>query len=63
MRRDEFIAKAVLVHGNKYGYGGVPDTMLENDTPVPIVCPIHGLFYQTVYQHLNGVGCIKCLEK
>jgi len=63
MRKEDFIKKAILVHGDKYNYKCVPDIILNNDTPVPIVCPIHGLFYQTVYQHLNGVGCIKCFKK
>lgn len=30
------------------------------DTPVTIICPIHGEFKQTPFQLFNGCGCPKC---
>lgn len=60
MTREEFIDKAVEKYGNKYDYRGVPDTNLQPYSTVPIHCEKHGLFYQTVYFHLQGIGCPNC---
>lgn len=51
--------KANLIHGEKYNYDLV---VYKNvDTKVKISCPIHGLFEQTPYHHINrGCGCLKC---
>ena len=54
----EFVAHATKVHGLKYGYDKV--TYVNNRTPVCIVCPKHGEFWQTPHEHLDGCGCPKC---
>ena len=59
MTKAEFIEKAKEIYGDQYDYRGVPDKV-ENYSMVPIVCSKHGLFYQSVYDHLNREGCFKC---
>lgn len=54
----EFIAKAKLVHGNKYDYSRVQ--YVDSVTPVCIICPEHGSFMQRPAQHLMGNGCSTC---
>ena len=59
---DLFIAKAKQIHNNKYDYSKV--NYINNRTPVEIICPKHGSFFQTPHEHLDGCGCQKCkLEK
>lgn len=56
---EEFIKQARSVHGDKYDYSNV---VYKNcDTKVKIVCPKHGVFLQTPYNHFsNRQGCPKC---
>ena len=56
--QEEFINKSKKVHGDKYDYSKVKYIDLE--TPVEIICPIHGSFYQKPEHHLMGHGCQKC---
>ena len=58
LNREEFIKRAQEIHGNKYDYSMVEYTTCE--TPVCIICPIHGKFLQTPTRHLNSMGCPKC---
>lgn len=57
----EFIAKAKLVHGDKYNYSCVQ--YVDSVTPVCIVCPEHGAFMQRPAMHLSGTGCPGCANK
>ena len=57
---EEFIKKAIKIHGNKYKYDKV--NYINNRTKVIITCPIHGDFEQTPNQHLDGQGCPKCIQ-
>jgi len=51
--------KADQVHENKYDYSLVKYKNI--DTKVKIICPIHGVFEQTPYKHINRrQGCGKC---
>ena len=55
----EFIAEAKKVHGDKYDYSLV--SYLDQDTPVRIICPIHGEFLQRPIDHLNcKEACYRC---
>lgn len=64
MSKKEFIEKAKSIHGEKYDYKTIPDIELENYTMIPIICEKHGIFYDTVYNHLQGKECFICyLEK
>lgn len=59
--KEEFIEKAVGVHGNKYDYGGAE--YVNSVTPVIIRClvnPQHGIFMQPPRNHISGDGCRKC---
>lgn len=56
--KDEFVKKAVVVHGNRYDYSNVIYT--NNRTLVEIVCDKHGSFWQSPHMHLRGNGCPQC---
>lgn len=55
---EQFIKKAKEVHGNKYDYSKVE--YKNCDTPVCIICPKHGEFWQRPSVHLSGCNCPKC---
>jgi hypothetical protein len=59
--KEEFIADARAVHGDKYDYSKVE--YVNQLTKVVIVCPEHGEFLQTPKAHLNGHGCRLCGNK
>ena len=64
MTKKEFINKAKELHDDNYDYRCISDyTNLENSNNVPIICEKHGLFYQSVYDHLNGRGCFQCFNE
>lgn len=55
----QFVAEASTIHASKYTY--IPDTYVNAKTPTAIVCPEHGVFYQTPDAHINNKnGCRKC---
>jgi hypothetical protein len=56
--KEDFIRKAILVHGDKYDYSKV--NYVNSTTNVCIICPIHGEFWQRPAEHLRGKGCLKC---
>lgn len=58
LTKEEFIARARQVHGDKYDYSD--SDYLNARTKVTIICPIHGKFQQTPDAHLAGKGCSKC---
>ena len=54
-----FIEEARPLHHNKYNYS--KSTYFNNNTPVTIICKIHGEFKQTPYVHnIKKAGCPKC---
>jgi len=61
LTKQEFVDKAILIHGNKYDYSKVD--YVNTITPVIIICPIHGEFKQIPNSHLSGSGCLKCGAK
>lgn len=60
--KEQFIQKARVIHGDKYGYGKV--NYVNNRTPVILICRLqgHGEFLQRPDNHLSGKGCRKCGE-
>ena len=56
--KEEWIAFARKVHGNKYDYSNV--NYVNNRTKVCIICPKHGEFEQIPSNHTKGIGCPKC---
>jgi hypothetical protein len=57
---DEFIQLAKEIHGDKYDYSKV--NYVDRLTPVCIVCPEHGVFWQKPREHFKGKGCPLCHE-
>jgi hypothetical protein len=60
MSHDEFIAKARLIHDDKYSY--VDSVYLGSKEKVEIICPDHGPFWQQPDNHLFGQGCPSCAD-
>lgn len=54
----DFIEKANKLHYNKYDYSLVK--YVNARTKTRIICPVHGVFEQTPYKHLQGQGCPFC---
>lgn len=54
----EWIEKAIAVHGDRYDYTNVE--YVNAKTNVSIACANHGDFEQTPKNHLDGKGCVKC---
>lgn len=57
---EDFISRARSCHSTYYDYSLV--RIGNFDTPVKIICPIHGEFEQTPRVHLSGSDCPKCVE-
>ena len=57
----EFIDRARVVHGDKYGYAFSVYQLAY--IKVLIHCPEHGMFEQTPNSHLNSSGCPVCADK
>lgn len=56
---------SAIKHNGFYDYSLV--TTLNRNHPdkkkrdkIPIICPIHGVFWQDFHTHLNGAGCKQC---
>lgn len=58
--KDEFIAKAIEVHGDRYDYSNV--AYLHTHAKVAIRCKEHGVFLQQPANHLSGNGCPSCAD-
>lgn len=58
LTKGEFIERCLNKHGNKYDYSLVDYKGSNNN--IKIICPIHGLFSQNPYTHINSFGCPKC---
>jgi len=56
--KEEFIAKAIEKHGNKYSYENVD--YKNSVTEVAVTCPIHGDFMVKPKNHLYKDGCRWC---
>lgn len=62
----QFIQKAKKLHNNFYDYSKV--NYVNSTTPVEIICPIHGSFWQQPHVHLDisrnhPKGCPECAKK
>ncbi len=56
--RVEFELKANKTHNHMYDYSLVNYT--NAITKIEIVCPVHGVFWQTPHNHLKGTSCPYC---
>jgi hypothetical protein len=54
----EFIQKAIDIHGHKYNYSKV--NYINCNVKICIICLKHGEFWQTPHHHLEGSNCPKC---
>lgn len=60
MTKDEFIERATQIHNGLYSYDRDKMVYVNNNIDVPIICPIHGEFWQRPAYHLMGGGCPEC---
>lgn len=59
---NEFIQKAIKVHGNLYDYSQVK--YITSHTKIKIICTEHGVFEQTPDNHIRSKqGCPTCGER
>lgn len=58
LTKEEFIEKAIEVHGNKFNYTNI--NYVNGSIPIEIECKTHGLFLQIPSIHLKGHQCSKC---
>ena len=58
MSTEEFVARAMASHGNKYDYS--KSVYKGSDEKVIITCCKHGDFHQLPHAHFNGQGCPWC---
>lgn len=58
MTQEDFIARAITVHGEKYDYSKVE--YRTRIAPVIVVCKTHGEFSLRPGSHLEGIGCKAC---
>lgn len=57
---EEFIKKALKIHGDKYDYSSIKYENVVNK--MTIICKLHGKFEQSASYHLRGIGCPICRE-
>lgn len=58
MTTEQFVDRAVTVHGDRYGYKHTE--YVSSRESVVIDCPVHGQFQQRASSHLQGNGCPLC---
>ena len=56
--RDVALKKFLFQHGPRYDYSRV--VYVNNNTPIEIICPEHGIFEQLPLVHKRGSGCPAC---
>ena len=56
--QESFLARSKELHGSAYNYSKV--VYVHKETPVIIICPIHGEYLQKPSGHLKGSGCHSC---
>jgi hypothetical protein len=61
LNTEEFINRAIKVHGELYDYG--KSKYLNTRSDIVITCLIHGDFKQKAELHLRRQGCTKCSGK
>lgn len=62
MSFEEFEKKSSVVHNNKYDYSISKDNFGDHDK-IDIQCNQHGIFNQTITNHLHGNGCPLCAKE
>jgi len=58
---NDLITKFQNIHKLVYDYSLISDDVyINNKSKVPIICHLHGVFYQKISDHLSECGCPKC---
>lgn len=63
---ERFIEESVQKWSGKYDYSLINESnWVDMETPVPIICPIHGVFYQKPRIHIRHTvhGCPQCAQE
>lgn len=61
---EKFKEKATIVHKGYYDYSLISDELYTNIRgKIPIICPVHGVFYQRGDDHNRGHGCMDCSKR
>lgn len=60
INEENFLRKANEKHNNKYDYSLM--NYVNSNTPITIICPLHGAFERTPSSHLSGSGCPICTK-
>lgn len=60
--RDQYISTFIERYGERYTYELWTDLEFTAHTKIPIVCPIHGEFNQSINGHIRGHGCPECKQ-
>ena len=63
---ERFIKESTQKWEGKYDYSLINESnWVDMETPVPIICPIHGLFYQKPRIHIRHAvhGCPQCAQE
>ncbi len=55
---DKYLLKIKNTHADKYDYS--KSNYINSISKIIIICPIHGEFKQSIYNHIYGAGCPKC---
>ena len=61
LTNDEAIERIKSVQGNRYGLEKV--NYVDYNTPICLICPIHGEIYMTLTNIMKGKGCFKCFHE
>lgn len=61
LSQEEFIERVNELHNKKYIYTKV--NYKNSETPVCVICPIHGKFTTIADSHLRGHGCPQCANE
>lgn len=64
MTREEFLTAVNGKYKGLYEYK-IPDDkkIITPNDQITVICPKHGLFLETAYVLLNGMGCFKCYSE
>lgn len=55
MDLESFVERSRAKHGDRYDYSQA--VYVNTKTKLAIVCPEHGVFWQTPEKHMSGCGC------
>lgn len=60
LKHFEFLERATTIHKDKYTYPYIEKEYHSYSGKITVKCPKHGMFTQTVRDHLCSKGCSKC---